>query len=322
MAIDENGLPWVGTYNDNMLRRLDPGTGAVLEEHDVGMPVYGIAIDAEGIIWFASLRIPEFTGGRIGAFSIEDQEVIGTWAIPGCSNPYSLAIDADGDVWLGNFTCDNLVHLDRETRAITTHTLPTLDRTRGVAVDGEDKIWVVSYGTNRVARFDPETGSFIGSYPVCQGPTGVAVAEDDHIWVSCWGSDNAYQLTYDGTHTDTVSLGRDPYGYSDMTGFQLRNFTGRRGTWTVQWDCGHDVCIFNEARWQATLPPEGEIVLRARVSQDGESWTSWAGPYITQPANLSVLPPGRYIELEVQLRTSNRDISPLLDQVELYWSRP
>ena len=322
IAIDEEGFPWVGTYNDNRLRRLDPGTGITLEEYDVGMPVYGISIDAEGIIWFTSLNIPEFSDGRLGAFDTETRTLAGSWEIPGCSNPYGIAVDGDGMVWLGNFTCNNLVRYDRTADAFTTYDLGVLERTRGVAVDGDNMVWVVSYGTNRIARFNPETGTFIGSYPVCDGPIGIGVAEDRHVWVPCYGSDNVYRIAYDGTFAGEVAVGRNPYSYSDLSGFQLRNFTARRGIWRVVFDCEFELCTFDEVTWTAEVPPEGEIQVQARVSNDAESWSPWAGPFITSPANLGGLPPARYIEIEVILRTSNRDVSPLVSLVELFWARP
>jgi len=322
MAVDADGFPWVGTYNDRTLRRLDPTTGLVIESHFVDARVYGIAIDSEGIIWFTNLEIPEFTGGRLGAFDTTLGEVVGTWEIPGCSNPYGIAVDVDGNVWLGNFTCNNLVRFDRLSETFTSYETPGLDRTRGVAVDGDGFVWVASYGTDRVAKFDPEAEAFVGTYPACSGPIGIGIANDNHVWVPCYSSNNVVRLTPEGARAGEVSVGRNPYSYSDLTGFQLRNFTARRGIWTVQFDCGVENCTFNEVVWDADMPDETDIQLRARVSNDATSWSGYAGPFIDLPANLSGLPPGRYIELEMQLRTSNRDLTPLLNLVELYWSTP
>ena len=322
IAIDEEGFPWIGTYNDQTLRKLDPGTGIVLEEYDVGMRVYGLAIDAEGLIWFTNLEIPEFTGGQLGAFDTETGTLAGTWEIPGCSNPYGIAVDGDGNVWMGNFTCNTLVKYDRVADEFSTYTLDIFDRTRGVAVDGDDKVWVVSYGTNRVARFDPVSETFDGSFPVCDGPIGIGVAEDRHVWVPCYSSNNVYRLTYEGEFAGEVAVGRNPYSYSDLTGFQLRNFTARRGVWRLIWECGWDVCSFDEIHLTGDIPLGTEIVIRARVSNDGTSWSPWAGWFELSPANLSGLPPARMIEVEVALRTSDREISPCAELVEIFWSRP
>ncbi len=320
IAVDEEGFVWVGTYNDETLRRIDPSTGIVIEEYNVGHEVYGISIDAEGIVWFTSLQIPDFTGGMLGAFDTDARSVIGTWTIPGCSNPYGIAVDGDGNIWMGNYTCNNLVKFERRTDTFSSYSLPTFDRTRGVAVDADNKIWVVSYGTNRIARFDPVTNSFIGSYETCEGPIGIGVAEDRHVWVPCYGSDNVWQINYDGAFVSSVDVGRNPYSYSDLTGFQLRNFTARRGIWRVVFDCERSSCTFNEVAITAEIPAEAEVQTRARVSNNGTEWSPWAGPFLVNPANLGGLPSARYVEIEVQLRTSNRAISPFVDLCELHWS--
>jgi streptogramin lyase len=322
VAIDADGYPWVGTYNDLSLRRLDPDTGLVLETHFVGVPVYGISIDADGVIWFAGLKIPEYTAGLVGGFDTTTNTLLGTWEIPGCSNPYGIAVDADGGVWLGNFTCNNLVRFDRTTYTFESFSHPNLDRTRGVAIDGDGFVWVTSYGTDRVAKFDPTSRTFVGTYAVCDGPTGVGISNDGYIWVPCYQSNDVVRLAPDGTNAGRVVVGQNPYSYSDLTGFQLRNFTARRGFWNVVFDCGFDNCVFNEVIADVTNTPDTELSINARVSNDSSTWSAWAGPFPTSAADLSGLPAGRYLEIELLLRTRDRLQSPLVDQVELYYSRP
>ncbi|MFT5991278.1 MAG: streptogramin lyase [Bradymonadia bacterium] len=322
MAIDQDGFPWVGTYNDNSLRRLDPETGLVLDSYDVGLPVYGIAIDAEGMIWFSSLRIPDFSGGSIGAFDPRAERVAGVWEIPGCSNPYGLAVDAAGALWIGNFTCDSLVRFDRETFEFDIYDQFGLSRVRGVAVDGDGFVWAVSYGTNRVVRFDPNAERLVASTEVCSGPTGVGIAEDGKAWIPCYGDDTVVSVSAAGEVVDTVNVGVNPYSYSDMTGFQLRNFTALRGVWTSRFDCGGQGCRFYETDWLGETAPGTGISLRVRSSADAESWTNWAGPFETSPVSLSGLPAARYLELELTLRTSDRDTTPLVDELSLLWAAP
>ncbi len=322
IAIDEEGFPWVGTYNDTSLRRLDPSTGITLEAYDVGRPIFGMAIDAEGTIWFTSLEIPEYEGGHIGAFDPGAGAVIGEWEIPGCSNPYGIMIDGDGDVWVTNFTCNNLVRYRPRDDAFQTYALPTFDRLRGLAVDADDNIWVASYGSDTVSRFDPSTESFVGTYPVCDAPIGIGMTTDRHAWVVCYGDDAVQQLSYDGQLRATVPVGRAPYAFGDITGFQLRNFNSRRGRWTVTFDCGRAQCSYGDIDYAADVPEIGEIQVRARVSNDNESWSPWAGPFLTIPASLGGLPPGQFLQIELMLRTSDRALSPFVDEVSLSWAYP
>jgi streptogramin lyase len=322
VAVDANGFPWVGTYNDFALRQIDPNTGLVLGSWFVGVPVYGIAIDSDGIIWFTSLRIPEFTGGLVGGFDTNTNTLLGTWEIPGCSNPYGIAVDADGGVWLGNFTCNNLVRFDRAARTFETFDNPSLERTRGVAIDGDGRVWVASYGTDRVALFDPGTRSFVGSYPVCDGPTGVGIDNNGRPWVPCYLSNDVVQVGADGSITARIAVGQNPYSYSDLTGFQLRNFTARRGFWNVELDCGSIDCVFNEVLVAVVNTADTELLINARVSNDQVTWSPWAGPFPASSAQLDGLPSGRHIEIELLLRTRDRLQTPIVETVEVYWSRP
>ena len=323
VAIDADGFPWIGTYNDNSLRRLDPATGLVLREVDVGFRVYGITIDAEGLIWFANLEVPELEGGLLGAYDPEADEVVGTWQIPGCSNPYGIAVDGDGAIYLGNFNCEeDLVRFDRTTETFSAYAIDNIEQARGVAVDADGMVWVAGYGTNRIARFDPSTGSVVGTYPVCDGPIGIGVADDRHVWVPCYNSDNVVRISYDGDLVSTVEVGRNPYSYSDLTGFQLRNFTARRGIWTVRFDCGFESCIYDRLSWDGDVPGGTAVATRARVSNDGENWTAWAGPFEDMSIGLAGLPTGQFIEIELILRTSDQSLTPSIDTVTLGWARP
>lgn len=323
IAVDADGYVWVGTYNDRTLRRLDPTTGAVLDSFFVDARIYGIAIDSEGVIWFTNLEIPGFTGGRLGAFDTRTRTVIGTWQVPGCSNPYGVAVDGDS-VWMGNYTCNNLVRFNRTSRSFSTYTTTGLERTRGVAVDGDGIIWLASYATNRVARFDPVANTFLGTYPVCTGPIGVGVSNDGSIWVPCYGSNNIHRLNPDGTFRAAINVGREPYSYSDLTGFQLRNFTSRRGRWVVPFDCGATAanCSFQDITWSVDAPAGTDVLVRARVSSDGNVYSAWVGPFNRSPADLSGLPVGRFVDIEMTLRTSDLSLSPLLRRVQVSWSLP
>ncbi|MCB9521245.1 MAG: SMP-30/gluconolactonase/LRE family protein [Myxococcales bacterium] len=321
VAIDEEGFPWVGTYNDNKLRRVDPTTGTAIEEYDVGRPIFGLTIDAEGILWFTSLRIPEYSGGEFGAFDLDRRRLIGTWSIPGCSNPYGIESEG-GTVWLTNFSCNNIVRFDVATEEMSTYSLAGFDRMRGVAIDADGKVWFASYGNDTVARFDPDTNAFIGSYPVCDGPIGIGISADRHVWVACYFSNDVVRLDYDGTRSGRVEVGRNPNSYSNLTGFQLRNRAARRGTWTVEFDCAYTNCTFNQLQWTGDVPPEGEVSMRARVTNDRLTYSPWAGPFLANPADISGLPPAQIVEIEVTLRTSDRAFSPEVGLVELYWGRP
>jgi streptogramin lyase len=333
LAIDADGFAWVGTYNDGILYRLNPDTGAVVEQFSTGLNIYGLAIDREGIIWIATLNGTQ----GIGAFDTTTKVMLGNWPIPGqCTQPYGIAVDAEGNVWFGNWGCHNLVRLNRaafdapEARIeFNRYENSELRNTRGVAVDGEGAIYVAASNTNRLARFNPTPdggGSWAWTVPTCGNPIGVGIAPDGNIWTNCYNSNQAQQFAPDGTVGVSLPVGSNPYSYSDLTGFQLRNFTAPRGVWRENFQCRPDgrpaECKFDQVVWDAVAPPGTTVSARARTSNDLTTWSDWSLPATASPLNTSTLPRGRYLQLEIILTTTDNDLTPVVNSVQVLWQRP
>ncbi|MFT5991327.1 MAG: streptogramin lyase [Flavobacteriales bacterium] len=324
LAIDRQGFPWVGTYNDGMLRRLDPETGEIVHTTNVGVDVYGLAIDSEGIIWVSTISA---TG--VAAYDTVRDRVLGAWRLPDCTTPYGIAVDANGDVWMGTYRCNELVRLRRDSFEsgdieLDRYTHPNLQETRGVAVDGDGAVYVAASGTNRLGRFDPITESFTWTVGTCEEPIGVGIARDGNIWVACKSSDAVRRYQPDGTELQTVDVGNGPYSYSDLTGFQLRNFTAPNGDWTVRFDCGYAECRFDELVWDASLPSGTTVAARARVRVDSDSeWSEWSAFLDNTPAAIGqLLPRGQELEVQVLLSTQDREFTPSVTSVGVRWQRP
>jgi streptogramin lyase len=324
LAIDENNNAWVGTYEGRELFQLDNETGGILNRYDVGIRVYGLAVDSEGIIWISNLELPILGGGKLSGFNINERRLVAgaPWLIPGCSNPYGIAVDGRGHVWLGTWTCGNIVEFDPETTTFETHTPGSgvLDQVRGIAADNNGVIWTVATATNRLGRYDPDANDW-RTFDTCSQPMGVGVTGSGHIWTPCWDG-NVYYFDLVGAYQGTVTAGLNPYSYSDMTGFQLRTFTARQGTWTVIYDCGYEACRFDELEWDGSTPIGTSVRARARSSADQLTWSAWAGPYDLTPADLGGLPVGRYLAIELTLQTTESDVSPLVTSVDVSWQRP
>jgi streptogramin lyase len=321
LAIDQDNNAWVGTYNGQTLYQLRNEDGGVLFEHNVGVRSYGLAIDADGILWIASLLDPRGVLGRYNTRTRTLEEVYSVDS--GCLRPYGIAVDGDGHVWLGNWDCENLTEFDPETERFTfrSSTAGSLSRTRGVAVDEAGRIWVVATATNRLGRYEPAANRWT-TFDTCSEPMGVGITSDGEVWTPCWNADVAY-FNGDGVRLGTArSGGANPYSYSDMTGFQLRTFTARLGTWTVNWDCERADCQLDAVEWASDEPTGTNVQVRARSSVDGATWSAWSGPHGSSPATVSDLPAGRYAQVEVTLRTTDREVSPVVDSVRVRWQRP
>jgi len=290
----------------------------------VPVSVYGLAIDAEGIIWIATM-----TDAGLAAFNTNTNRYVGAWAPSRCGSTYGVSVDGDGNVWAGSWRCNSLLRLDRTAfeagRVVFDAFMhSTILETRGVAVDGTGAVYVAASGTNRLGKFDPATSAWLWTIPTCNVPIGVGVASDANIWVICQGSAEAIRYTPDGEELDTVTTGRGPYSYSDMTGFQLRNFTAPRGTWAVDFDCGFAACTVDRVRYDAAIPSGTSVAVRARTRVDASApWGEWSPAFNVSPAEVSgFLAPGRFAQVEVTLATTSRSLSPVVSSVSIEWQRP
>ena len=325
LAVDREGFVWVGTYTGQTLYRVHPISGEIVGQFPVPVNVYGLAIDSEGIIWISTI-----SSDGIGAFDSSTNRYLGAWGPSGCATPYGIAVDGVGNVWAGAWRCDGLIRLDRSlfdegTVSTEMYTHPNLRETRGVAVDGDGMVYVVASGTNRVGRFDPETEEWNWTITTCDNPIGVGVATDGNIWVMCKDAAEAVRYNPDGDELEVLSTGRSPYSYSDMTGFQLRNFTAPAGTWTTTFDCGWTECSFDRINFEAAMPAGTGVEVRARTrgAEVDATWSAWTPQFSASPANIGdLLPEGRFCEVEVELTTEDREITPVVSRLEVEWQRP
>ena len=327
IAIDADNNAWVGTYNTPRLYQLRNSDGGILYQTDISTAVYGLAIDSEGTLWISNI------GGSLGRFDTVTRTMVGTYPdstyrLPAgltAIQPYGIAVDGDGHVWMGNWGQHNLLEFDPDSgfriHAPTGSDSGRMNQTRGVAVDDHGRVWVSGWHSSVVGRFDPSTLTWRIS-STCSGPIGIGVSGSGTVWSPCYNSNDVAYFDEDVNRVGTVSVGRNPYSYSDMTGFQLRTFTARTGTWTVVYDCGRPVCTFDRVEWESVELAGSEVQVRARSSVDGTSWSSRVGAFRVSPASLAALPDGRYVEVEVTLRGGADDISPVVESIDVHWQRP
>lgn len=346
LAIDANGFVWAGTFNNPRLFKVDPDRLEVVETFTSPVAVYGIAPDADGLLWLASISASNAFGcfdserlapcTPLGRIDLSNSDVVRHNGASNRLEPYGIVVDFDGNIWAGNWQGRALVRLDRESiftpggrPRIDIYNRPQdgLDQARGVAVDPDNNIWMAWTTGNRVSKFDSQTRQFVGSYETCSNPIGVGVAVGGGIWTMCHGSAQARVFRErPGQEPDSVTLptGGSPYSYSDMTGFQLRNIISRQGTWTTVFDCGYDNCKFDEVLWDSELPEGTTVAVRVRTRESAEApWSTRSEAILESPAVLpSSLPRGRQLEVQFTLSTQSREVTPVLRDIDIRWQRP
>lgn len=341
VSVDENNDVWVsGTRNRafDLVKggRYDvPGSGTIIRpEVSVNYGGYGGLIDPNGVIWSARPLLrwdtvntldgpngdPDPSGPDIGP------PVAGTkWSGQSLlvTDSYGLCIDSQGNVWnseisryINKYDSDG-VHLGRYD-----HHSP-VNGAQGCVVDGNDDVWVahslLGTGATTVAHLKND-GTWVGNVnlPGGRGPTGVAVDRNGKIWVANIYTNNVMRIdptlglpgtdgvTPIGAVDLTVDLGAGagPYNYSDMTGSTLTS-PPKTGTWTVQYNGS-----WRALEWNALVPNDTSLTVRARSSPDGIAWT----PYeiATNGGDLN-LAPGDWLEIQVNFERDLADAdSPVL----------
>lgn len=351
LAVDANNDVWVGLYNTRRIVKLDGETGAVLQTVNIGVNVYGLAIDREGLVWAPALYQSGGTyTGQLACFDPNRNESCGLFTWPRTSalpHPlYGVAVDVPGNVWLGSWDSKRLLYLDRASfdaqRAAGTAAAslaPTLrvftppsspGNTRGVAADADGFIWLADSGRNRLYRFNPGLASFDMSIATCSGPIGVGLSDGGDVWTMCQNANQARAYDPDLYNPSssaaslryTTTVGSGPYSYSDFTGYALRNITAPTGTWSQVFDCGVEGCGFNWVDWDALLPANTAFRVQYRTSSNGTDWSAISPSYDVAPSGVPwPTPTPRYVEIILTLESSPAGETPQIENVVL-WQCP
>lgn len=192
---------------------------------------YGMAIARDGSIWIAS------RGGNSGLVRFNPLTETAQYYAPpslGCTSVYGMAIDADQRVHLatwsgGNCRGSRFDPSDNSWISIQAgpgHQTRSVQNVRGLATDNQGRVWLAGHGQSEVVSVDSDTGLSTMVQGACSAPAGVALDRNNLVWVSCMGGNNANRVRYFNLQGE--ALGTVPtvstYTYSDMTGYQLRNF--------------------------------------------------------------------------------------------------
>lgn len=97
--------------------------------------------------------------------------------------PSSIALAADGSVWMTDSEGDDVIDID-SAGAITT--IPVGHEPTSIAI-GDGGIWITDTGDDRLLRIDPTTHAVTGSIRVGQTPVDVAVGAGS-VWIANSGS--------------------------------------------------------------------------------------------------------------------------------------
>jgi hypothetical protein len=319
---------------------------------------YGFVLDHDQRLWTSCRAIPDWqepTYGGIAYFDTENPSG-GMIYTPDNINPYGIAIDGKNRIWVTGF--DGTIHRYTPSGTLLDegiwHSLTVSEEPhRGIAVDKWGFVWAITTEEiatpteSRIHLIDgdafPDPSSILGEYglsnteyPDVTNGTGVAVDFQGHIWGVSRNHGDPGHVTFievdrSGENPQPViesktviPVGVGPYVYSDMLGYNLRNFGSREGWYrhTFQICDTHETTLWEKIYWEAEVPEGTRLVIRARAADliDDLPNVEWITvvevPDDISPKDLpNDLPNGHYIELEARLYSIEEGVTPKVGMI-------
>ena len=148
--------------------------------------------------------------------------VLDETTIPSTGFVYGGAVNAEGDFWVSDRSGRTLSHVDAETLAVTSHTVPA-STAYGMGVDGDGQPWIATYtsgaGVDFVYRFDPATSTFVSAGGITGRYRGLAIDRDDRVWVA--GNSPCRLAVFDRLNDNVIDDAIALPGCSDPVGVTI-----------------------------------------------------------------------------------------------------
>ena len=133
-------------------------------------------------------------GSTLSRIDIATRQRTGLWRVPGCASLYGIAVDRYGHVWLGNYSCKDVLRFDPRTETWARFSVGR-GNSRGMAANAAGEVFVAVDTTNKVYKFDGATGETLGIYDVGQsGVIGIALDDEDFVWTVARNSQRASKM--------------------------------------------------------------------------------------------------------------------------------
>ncbi len=342
MAIDgdrgldgaSGGNPWVGLHDGEAVVVLDAQLGTVDRRIETpGFQPYAAAFDPWGILWMIArdgllARVDPSRGDEVTIREVP----LTCWLL------YSLAIDAEGELAMTGFSCDQVTRFSPRTGLF--RSTPTRPSPRGIASDPSGAtFWVVHTGgtlTQIASRtLTVERIAQLAAMDVVPVETiGVGVDSLGYVWaISRDGGPGGVGVAtrFDvamGVVDAQVPVGLAPHTQGDLTGASLFGepepmgsashvFTGCAPE-TTRWGRVH-VALEPGTHGGATI----EVRHAARVEDLGAATYAALGTLPDESAPFTLaLPEGGAIEVRVTLFVEGRIGAPRLSRLGVEWQCP
>jgi len=250
LAVDSSGNVWEANY-----LQYTNGLWSIIEVSPTGSKVskadgsyyinipFAIALDASGDVWVTDLGSLADSGspGGIGEWSASANSGSGEWlstiTTGGVDDPYSIAIDVSGNVWVANYSGNSISGFNSSGAPYPGSPLTGggLAGPYAIAIDGAGNVWVGNDGINSLSKYSPSTSTWItGS----SGFTGGGL--DNLNGIAIDGSGNVWIVNYSGNSISEFNSGGAP-----ITGSNGYIGGGMAGPYAIAIDGSGNVWVTN-----------------------------------------------------------------------------
>jgi DNA-binding beta-propeller fold protein YncE len=222
LGVDGKGYPWVGDWSAQTVKKLDPLDGSMLQSISLGCSPYGLVVDADGIIWISGRGCNQLV--RVDPETNQVKKLN-----PPSGNLYGVTVDLAGRIWMGHYSNHAVSMYEPETGGwhyITSGIGSGCPRGMAASIDGYVYSGLGCSGT-QIARINGDTLA-VNLINVSPGttPIGVALDATGGVWAACYSSSSVVRIDAESQKlTASIAVGKNPYTYSDMTGYILHNIT-------------------------------------------------------------------------------------------------
>lgn len=169
-----DGATWTASYQDRVLSRLNPKTGAVVGSYGLAAPPVGVTV-ADGLIWIATA----FGDSALLPFDPKTNQFGQPVLLGREVAPQAIAYGWNS-IWVSDKN-NNLVYRVNPSTDMVISRIAVGDGPEGVAVDSTG-VWVANAVDATVSRIDPSTSQVVATLGLRGVPTAIA-AGPGGVWV-------------------------------------------------------------------------------------------------------------------------------------------